>query len=39
VDDVQIYHTGARGVLVLPLCGTATKAINKDKKPIVFGDN
>ncbi len=39
VDDVQIYHTGARGVLVLPLRGTATKAINKDKKPIVFGDD
>lgn len=39
VDDVQIYHTGARGVLVLPLRGTATKAINKDKKPIVYGDD
>lgn len=37
VDDVQISHTGARGILVMPLRGTATKAINKDKKPIMIG--
>lgn len=37
LDDVQIAHTGARGVLVLPLRGTAARAVNKDLKPITFG--
>lgn len=37
VDDVQISHTGARGILVMPLRGDAAKAVNKDKKPITFG--
>ena len=39
VDDVQIAHTGARGVLVLPLRGNAAKAINKDTKAIMIGDH
>ncbi len=37
IDDVQVSHTGARGVLVLPLRGTAIRAVNKDRKPITFG--
>lgn len=37
IDDVQVSHTGARGVLVLPLRGTAARAVNKDLKPITFG--
>ncbi len=39
VDDVQISHTGARGVLVMPLRGNAARAINKDKKPIMIGED
>lgn len=38
-DDVQVAHTGARGVLVMPLRGTATKAVNKNNKAIVLGDD
>lgn len=38
-DDVQIAHTGARGVLVLPLRGIATKAVNKNNKAIMLGDS
>ncbi|HEU4839004.1 MAG TPA: choice-of-anchor D domain-containing protein [Micavibrio sp.] len=34
VDDMQVLHTGARGVLVMPLRGTASRAINKDAKAI-----
>ena len=36
VDDIQIYHDGARGILVLPLRGTAEKPVNKDTKAIVM---
>ena len=38
LDDVQIQHDGARGILVLPITGRATKAINQDSKSIVFND-
>ncbi len=38
VDDVQISHTGARGILVMPLRGSAAKAVNKDSKAIMLGD-
>ena len=34
-DDIQIYHTGARGILVLPLTGSASKPVNKDSRSIV----
>lgn len=37
-DDLQILHDGTRGVLVLPIKGTATQAINKDTKSIVERD-
>lgn len=36
VDDVQVAHSGARGLLVLPLRGSASKAINKDRKAITL---
>lgn len=39
VDDVQIRHNGARGILVLPVRGAATKAVNKDSKAIVLNSN
>ncbi len=35
IDDVQISHTGARGILVLPIRGTAAEAISVDSKPII----
>lgn len=37
LDDIQIRHNGARGILVLPLRGGAAKAVNKDSEAIVFG--
>jgi len=36
IDDIKIVHNGARGILVLPVRGQATKAVNKDKKAIFF---
>lgn len=36
IDDIQIRHDGARGVLVIPVRGTATGAVNRDKQPIVI---
>jgi len=37
LDDVQITHDGARGILVLPVRGSASKAVNRDSKAMVFG--
>ena len=39
LDDVQVLHDGARGILVLPIKGTASRAVNQDSKSIVFNDN
>ncbi|MFA5593489.1 MAG: choice-of-anchor D domain-containing protein [Micavibrio sp.] len=36
VDDVQVMHTGTRGVLVMPIRGSAARAINKDAKTIML---
>ena len=38
VDDIQVSHTGARGILVMPLRGSATKPVNRDNKAIMLGD-
>ncbi len=38
IDDIQITHNGARGILVLPLRGSATKVVNKDSKAIMLSD-
>lgn len=35
IDDVKVTHTGARGVLILPIRGTSTATVNVDTKPIV----
>ncbi|NBX66278.1 MAG: choice-of-anchor D domain-containing protein [Proteobacteria bacterium] len=35
IDDVKITHTGARGILVLPVRGTSIATVNVDSKPIV----
>lgn len=39
LDDVQILHDGARGVLVLPVRGNATSTVSQDQKAIVLSDS
>ena len=39
IDDIQISHDGARGILVLPIRGTASEAISVDSKPIIITQN
>jgi len=39
LDNVQIRHDGARGILVLPIRGSATKTVNKDSQSIVYNSN
>lgn len=34
-DDIKIYHTGARGILVLPVSGSAAEAVSLDSKPLL----
>jgi len=34
IDDIQVRHDGARGILIVPVRGTATAAISVDSKPI-----
>lgn len=36
LDDIQIRHDGARGILVLPVRGQADKVVNKDNKAVVM---
>ena len=36
VDDVQIVHDGARGILVLPVRGESTSTVSQDQKAIVI---
>ncbi len=36
LDDIQIRHDGARGILVLPVRGEADKVVNKDSKTIML---
>ena len=36
IDDIQITHDGARGILVLPIRGDASQAISVDSKPIII---
>ncbi|MCB1782481.1 MAG: choice-of-anchor D domain-containing protein [Alphaproteobacteria bacterium] len=36
IDDVQILHDGARGVLVLPIRGESTGVVSQDQKAIVL---
>lgn len=35
LEDVRITHDGARGVLVIPIRGTSSMAVNKDTKAVV----
>ncbi len=34
-DDVQVLHDGARGILIMPVSGTATKISSPDSKALV----
>lgn len=34
LDDVQVVHDGARGILVMPVRGTSTGIVSKDNKAI-----
>ena len=36
LDDVQIVHSGARGILVLPIRGRASEVVSQDQKAIVL---
>lgn len=36
LDDVQISHNGARGILIIPTRGTAQSAVSQDQKAIVL---
>lgn len=38
LDDIQILHDGARGVLVLPVRGTSTGTVSQNQKAIVLSD-
>jgi hypothetical protein len=35
LEDVRIFHDGARGVLVIPVRGSASAAVNRDTKAVV----
>ena len=37
LDDIQVLHNGARGVLVLPVRGDAIATVSQDQKAIVLG--
>ena len=39
VDDVQVVHDGARGILVLPVRGEATSTVSQDQKAIVISSS
>ena len=39
LDDVQVIHDGARGVLVLPVRGESTAAVSKDQGTIMLSDS
>lgn len=43
VDDIQIHHTGARGILILPVRGTSENAVSRDSLAVrqntVFDEN
>ena len=34
IDDIQVVHDGARGILVLPVRGRASKIVSQDTKPV-----
>ncbi|MCB9982541.1 MAG: choice-of-anchor D domain-containing protein [Rhodospirillales bacterium] len=39
LDDIQILHDGARGVLVLPVRGSAMSTVSQDQKAIVLTED
>jgi len=39
LDDVQVVHNGARGILILPVRGEATGTVSQDQGAILLSDN
>jgi len=39
IDDIKIRHNGARGILVLPIRGSAINTVNKDNQAIDLNNN
>lgn len=39
IDDIQVVHDGARGVLVLPVRGEASGVISQDSKAVRLGES
>ena len=39
IDDVQILHTGARGILVIPVRGDASATVSRDSLALRTSDN
>ena len=39
LDDIQVIHDGARGVLVLPVRGEAENTVSQDQKAIVLSNS
>ncbi len=39
LDDIQILHDGARGILVLPVRGNAESVVSQDQKAIVLSSS
>lgn len=39
IDDIQVLHDGARGVLVLPVRGISTGTVSQDQKAIVLSSS
>ncbi len=38
LDDVQILHDGARGILVLPIRGNSIEVVSQDQKAIILSE-
>lgn len=39
IDDIQVHHDGARGVLVIPVRGDATATVSQDSQSILLSNN
>jgi len=39
IDDVQVQHTGARGILVIPVRGDADSAVSRDSMAVMMSNN
>lgn len=39
IDDIQVHHNGARGILVIPVRGDATSKVSQDSQSILLSSN